>query len=134
MPNFSNISQVRLDSCDYRLVKVCKRAIEIIDFTVIYGFRGKKEQDEAFASGHSQKKWPSSLHNHSPSRAIDLTPYPIDWSDKPKAIARFYLLGGVMMSVSNELSIPIRAGWDWNKNFDPRDERFMDLGHYELIL
>lgn len=133
MPSYGTKSLALLDTVDYRLVKVCNRAIQIMDHTVITGFRSKVEQDKAFADGLSEKKWPFSMHNHSPSKAVDLAPYPIDWSDKPKAIARFYLLGGVMMAVSNELKIPIRCGWDWNKNFDPRDEQFMDLGHYELV-
>ncbi len=105
-----------------------------MDFSVITGFRTKEEQDKAFAEGNSEKIWPNSLHNRTPSLAVDLAPYPIDWTNRPTAIARFYLLGGVMMSVANELAIPIRAGWDWNKNFDPRDEKFFDLGHYELII
>jgi len=33
---------------------------------------------------------------------------------------------------AQQLGVKVRFGMDWNRNFDPRDESFLDLPHVEL--
>lgn len=132
MPKFGSASEVQLATVDQRLVRVCREAIKYLDFTVIEGHRGKEAQNRAFAKGASKLPWPKGNHNAFPSRAVDLAPFPVDWSEGQLPHARFALLAGVMLTVSRQLGIPIRWGVDWNRNWDPRDESFLDWGHFEL--
>jgi len=63
----------KLKSAHPHLVKFFWRVrLSFPDCHVAYAFRGKKEQDDAYASGKSALKWPNSKHNVTPSRAIDL--------------------------------------------------------------
>lgn len=128
MPKFSKISRQRLDQCDPRLVQICEAAIKRMDFAVLCGHRGQKEQDEAFKKGHSKLKWPASKHNKVPSLAVDLAPHPIDWND----IGRFIHLSEIVLDEAKKAGIKIRWGADWNRNGKWQDERFRDWPHYEI--
>ena len=132
MPRFSIHSKTQLATCDFRLVKVAERAIQIIDFKVLEGHRDKLAQDTAVANGFSKVRWPNGMHNKLPSLAMDLAPYPIDFSNRPKAVARFYLLAGVILAVADELKISLRWGGDWDGDWDLFDQNFNDLGHFEI--
>lgn len=48
----------------------------VSDLAVLCGYRGEKEQNEAFAKGASKLQWPHSKHNHLPAFAVDLAPLP----------------------------------------------------------
>lgn len=133
MPIFSKASKKQLETCDPRIQKICNEAIKIIDFTVVEGHRGKEAQNAAFAKGLSQVRFPYGNHNKSPSLAVDIAPYPIDWSNSQKAIERFVFLQGVIYATAKKLNIKIRQGLDWNMNLDMRDERFRDYPHFELV-
>lgn len=132
MPKFSQRSLDQLATCDERLQKIAHKAIEIIDFTVIEGHRGKEAQDAAFAKGMTQVHWPLGKHNSMPSMAMDIAPYPIDFSDKRGALERFVFLHGIIHAIAHDLGITIRHGIDWNMDNDMRDERFRDYPHIEL--
>ena len=86
MPNFSQISLQKLNTCHPDLIRLFEEVIKYYDCTVIYGYRGKEEQDAAYNSGHSQKPFPQSKHNKQPSLAVDVLPYPIDWKNKERII------------------------------------------------
>ena len=109
-----------------------REAIKYFDFTVVEGHRGKAAQDAAYAKGFSQVRWPNGNHNAKPSRAADIAPYPIDWSNKEAAHLRFAFLMGVVLVCAKQLGVKVRFGMDWNRNLDPRDESFLDLPHVEL--
>jgi peptidoglycan L-alanyl-D-glutamate endopeptidase CwlK len=80
------------------------------DITIICGFRGQKEQNEAFERGASKLQWPNSKHNQLPSRAVDAAPYPIDWTDT-KA---FGALRRYVLEVADRIGVRIRIiDWDW---------------------
>jgi peptidoglycan L-alanyl-D-glutamate endopeptidase CwlK len=132
MPVLSNKSKAERDSCDPRLIKLIDAAIKDVDFVVVEGHRNKERQDAAFAKGASKVRWPYGNHNKKPSKAFDFAPYPIDWSDKVKNLARFMFVAGVLHAHAKRLGIKIRFGWDWNRDLDPRNENFMDWGHVEL--
>lgn len=128
MPKFSDISRKRLDTCDPRLIKICEAAIQRMNFSVICGHRGQKEQDEAFRMGHSKLKWPASKHNKMPSLAVDLAPFPIDWND----IGRFIHLSEIILDEAKKAGVKVRWGADWNRNGKWQDEKFRDWPHFEI--
>lgn len=133
MPSFGERSNKALDSCDYRLKKIADRAILFFDFSVLEGHRNKQDQDKAFNTGKSKIRWPNGKHNKLPSQAFDLAPHPIDFSNRAKAIARFYLLAGIIMKTADEFGIKLRWGGDWDGDWDLFDQKFDDLGHFELV-
>jgi peptidoglycan L-alanyl-D-glutamate endopeptidase CwlK len=101
-----------------------------VAFRVICSYRGKIDQERAFASGVSKARWLQSPHNYKPSAAIDIAPGvkgPIDWRD----LRAFELIGWEFARQGKLLEIPIRLGQDWNGN-GKIDERFVDRPHIEL--
>lgn len=115
-----NKSIVKLSSCQPELRRLIKRVAEgvdrgdlrplVEDITVLCGFRDEKEQEAAFASGLSTKRWPDSKHNVLPSMAVDAVPYPVDWKDT-KA---FEALRAYTQGVAAGMGIPLRViSWDW---------------------
>lgn len=129
MPKFGNASQKRLYTCDQRLQELCNEAIKIIDFSVLCGYRDGAEQARLFSEGKTKLQYPMSKHNQSPSKAIDIAPYPIDWNDT----GRFKLLAGVMFGIAHNKGYKLRWGGDWDGDWDMKDQTFNDLPHFELI-
>lgn len=129
MPKFSARSKRRLATADPRLQQVFNQVVKWYDCTILCGHRGKQDQNEAFNKGRSKKKWPQSKHNQEPSIAVDVAPYPIDWSNHD----RFYLFAGFVLGVATQLGVPLRLGADWDGDGDPTDQRFLDLVHFELV-
>lgn len=128
MPSLSEKSRKILSTCDPRLQRICEIAIRIIDFSVLEGHRGIEDQERYFSEGKSKLHWPNSGHNTTPSIALDLVPFPINWQD----VNRFHLLAGVIFGVAISLNIKIRWGGDFNMNMNSSDEKFKDLPHFEL--
>ncbi len=129
MPVFSHKSRALLSGCDIRLQEICCRAIEVMDFAVITGHRTKAEQQKAVIEGKSKLKWPDGKHNTYPSLAVDIAPYPIDWHD----VDRFLILAGIMKAIAHMSGVKLRWGGDWDGDLELREERFRDLGHFEII-
>lgn len=100
-----------------------------MDFTILTGHRNKVDQDEAFATGRSQLRFPQSKHNKAPSWAVDIAPWPIDWNDRE----RFILLAGLVLGIGRMMGVNLRWGGDWNMNWSIKDESFFDLPHFELV-
>lgn len=132
MATFGSASETQLATVDDRLVRVCRAAILYYDFSVVEGHRDQAAQHADFVKGVSKLDWPNGRHNAVPSRAVDLAPFPIDWSESQLPHVRFGILAGVMKVCAQQLGTKIRWGADWNRNFDPRDETFLDWGHFEL--
>lgn len=129
MPTFSPSSEEKLNSCDPLLQSLFREVIKGYDCTIICGTRGEKEQNEAFENGYSKLKFPNSKHNHSPSLAVDVLPYPIDWNDTKK----HYHFAGYVKAVANRLNIKIRWGGDFNMDQNLSNDSFVDVPHYELV-
>lgn len=129
MPRFGNASRRNLQTCDVKLQRIFEEVVKHLDCTVLCGHRGQKEQDEAYKSGRSKVKWPDGKHNSNPSRAVDVAPYPIDWSDT----ARFYYFAGYVMNEARNQGIKLRFGGDWDSDTEVSDESFRDLVHFELM-
>lgn len=140
MPEFSDKSKARLATCDPRLQAVFNRVIQNFDCTILCGYRGQKEQDEAYAKGYSKLKYPNGKHNKTPSMAVDAMPCPVVWPDEAPAgqerlmaYKRAYLFAGYVLGTAKQMGIELRWGGDWNRNLDLRDENGLsDVPHYEL--
>lgn len=133
MPRFSKASEAQLATLHPDLRRVLREAIRFIDFTIVEGHRGKAAQDAAYAKGNSQVKWPKGNHNSFPSRAVDVTPYPVDWSDTAAQAERLCYLAGHIRGIAFTLGVRLRWGGDWDQDDDTRNERFRDRYHLELV-
>jgi len=126
---YNNRSEQRLLTCDPRLIDVFSEVVTIIDNSVICGHRNAVDQNSAFESNNSKVQWPNSKHNETPSKGIDVAPYPTMWDDE----RMFFKLAGVVMAVAKRRNIKIRWGGDWDSDGDSSDQTFMDLAHFEVV-
>lgn len=124
------VSTRRLETCHpalQRLIREVDRRLSkhrYLELAVVCGHRGQVEQEQAFRDGNSDKHWPDSRHNTTPSTAVDIAPYPIVWEDREL----FMLLIGYVLAVSEDLGIEIEVGALWHK----RDRPHIQLSAYEL--
>jgi peptidoglycan L-alanyl-D-glutamate endopeptidase CwlK len=147
MPQFGTASLDRLAQADPRIQELFKEVVKYADCTVLCSFRGKQEQDAAFAAGNSKLRFPQSKHNSMPSQAVDVMPWHTDkphvrWPDlsgfTPKQMAQIYNyasiahFAGITRGIALERGIPIRWGGDFNRNYLMEDKDSWDLPHYQL--
>lgn len=128
MPSFGAESLRHLATLDPKLQRLLNEAIKYVDFTITCGFRNQEDQHKAFLAGNSKLDWPDGQHNKSPSRAVDVAPYPIDWNDAEA----FTLLSGIILGISYTMGIPIRIGIDWDSDLVVKEHSFKDRPHIEL--
>lgn len=128
MPRFGKKSLSILSTCSPPLQEIAKEAIEVVDFSVIWGHRVKVDQDKFVRDGFSDTPWPTSKHNSWPSRAFDIVPWPIDWEDRE----RFFYLAGVVLTIARNKEISLRWGGAWKGSFNKPGQRD-DLAHFELL-
>lgn len=134
MPTFSESSQKKLIECHPDLQLIFNAVIEYMDCIVLVGHRNREDQERAVAEGKSQLHFPLSAHNKTPSNAIDVAPYPIDWKDTDK----FYFFGGFVLGTASRLksqgkiTTSIIWGGDWNGDGDLHNQKLFDLVHFEI--
>ena len=128
MPKFGKTSNRRLESCEKDLQDLFNEVVKYFDCSVLVGYRGRNEQDNAYESGHSKVKWPNGKHNKKPSFAVDVAPYPVDWEDRE----RFIYFGGFVKGCAFRMGISLRWGGDWDNDTQLSDNNFDDLVHFEL--
>lgn len=135
---FSPKSEAILRDVHPDLVRVVRRALGygILDFTVVCGYRSLADQQAAYDAGNSKisGKGKPGKHNVKPARAVDLAPFPINWTDAK----RFGILMGVMCTAAAEEFGPgwkkkFRAGGNWDGDNDFHDNTPEDPGHFELM-
>jgi hypothetical protein len=153
MPAFGAGSKRKLNTCDIDVRIVCNKTIKIIDFSIITGHRTKKDQDALYPT-YTKLKWPNGKHNTFPSRAVDVAPYiqpygtifggteqilkMMELRQVSKAEAQNFVLKsyarliGHIEAIAAIEGIDIRVGIDWDGDFDMLDQKFHDLGHWEL--
>jgi len=120
MYSFGARSERQLSTCDMRIVRVLREAIKEYDFSVLKGERNKEEQNKAYFNGASKLMYPESKHNKSPSQAVDIVPYPVDWDN----LQRFHELADVIKKVCIRLDEEdLHWGYDLWK---------WDMPHWEL--
>lgn len=151
---FGRRSEERLARLHPDLVAILRDAIKVTDLAILTTARGPIEQNEAFASGASLKRWPFSRHNApivDPDRpraewredptgiveAVDVAPwFPAVPHIRWEARESFAYLAGVISGIALMRGIPITYGHDWNRNgVLDREEparTLQDLGHFEL--
>lgn len=134
MPQFGTRSTSNLNEAHPDLQTVFNEVIKHFDCTVIEGFRGEAEQNEAYRTGKSKAKFGQSKHNKTPSLAVDVCPYPINWSDlnRMRYFAGYVVGIAAMMKGKGIIDHNIRWGGDWDKDTEVKDNRFQDLPHFEI--
>jgi len=128
MPRFGSRSINRIKTCDQRLQELFYEVVKHFDCTIIEGHRGEERQNKAYNDGKSKVKYPNGKHNQFPSVAVDVAPYPIDWSDRD----RFHYFGGFVLGVAKQKGLNIRWGGDWSMDTQTKDNKFDDLVHFEI--
>jgi peptidoglycan L-alanyl-D-glutamate endopeptidase CwlK len=128
MPKFGKTSREKLSTCHEDLQKVFNEVIKHVDCSVIEGHRNSARQNLLYAEGKTKVQYPNGRHNASPSRAADVVPYPVDWSDRE----RFHLFAGFVIGIAQSMGVKLRWGGDWNMNFEVDDNKFDDFPHFEL--
>ena len=132
-------SVARLEGVHPDLVRVVRRAIlkTSQDFLVLEGVRTPARQRELYAQGRTKPgpkvTWTlNSNHFVDPEtgfgHAVDLCPYPVDWSDT----AKFDKISEAMFAAARDLGIAIRWGADWDRDGKPRERGESDSPHFEL--
>lgn len=122
----NSTSLKKLETCHKDIQRLAKAVDEVLPIQCICGERNEYEQNKAFNTGASKKKYPQSKHNKRPSLAGDFIPDPdrnpatLDWGD----IKSFELMCLTFEQKADELGIKIRLG---------RDFSFKDYPHCELV-
>lgn len=126
MPKFGEKSKAALATAHPLLQRLMNAAIADVDFSVLCGHRTEEEQNAAYAGGKSKLKWPRSKHNRVPSLAVDIVPYPVDWTN----IQAFRALAVTIRGHWEEIPPRERAGWwlEWGGDWTS----FKDYPHWEL--
>lgn len=113
----------KLKTCRDELILLISTAIieSPIDFSVVCGKRGEKEQNEAFNNGYSTLKYPQSKHNNNPSKAVDIIPFLNKYNATEK---EWEVLTNHIKLTAKKLNIKINCGIDWKS--------FKDKTHIEI--
>lgn len=135
MAKFGQKSLDKLATCHADIQKVMHEAIKYYDFTVLYGHRTSEEQMELFKVGRAKEngqwvvvgktvtnldgKSKLSKHNYSPSKAIDIAPYPIDWNN----IEEFKKMAQIVKNAAITVGVHLVWGGDW---------KMRDYPHFEV--
>ena len=129
MSSFGKKSKENLSTCHSDLQKVFYEVVKTFDCSVLEGHRDERRQNKLFEEGKTKVKYPKGRHNSSPSRAVDVTPYPVDWDDRERQT----LFAGFVIGIARSMDIRLRWGGDWYQDFQVSDNRFDDFPHFELI-
>ena len=129
MYKYSKSSELQLASCHIDLQLIFRSILHSIDHTIIEGYRDQVTQEQYFKEGKSKVHYPDGKHNKTPSMAVDVAPYPVNWNN----LNRFYFFGGYVKKTAEILGIKIRWGGDWDSDTLTDDQKFNDLPHFELI-
>lgn len=137
---FGRRSLEALHTCHPLLQEILKEAIlrSEMDFSVLEGYRNQEDQDRAVRNGFSKVSYPDSMHNKTDldgtprSLAVDVAPYPIDWSNT----IEFRWLAGFIMGIGCRYLEPkgyrLRWGGSWKSDGNHSTKGFVDLPHLEL--
>lgn len=138
-------SRARLETVRPELRETAELALswQIYDFTIVWGWRSEEQQEQAFRSGASKKRWPDSNHNTMTddgmpcSDALDFAPWVwlpgggmgIPWHDTHA----FAMVGGLILAAGAQLGYRLRYGGDWDGDGNTTDQLLMDWGHVEIL-
>ncbi len=128
MFRYSESSQRKIVTCAVDLHHLFYAVLKHFDHTIVWGHRSKEQQNTLYDGGFSKLRFPMSEHNAWPSRAVDAVPYPGGYSN-PQEMRYF---AGFVMGMAASMDIRLRWGGDWDMDTDLDDQKFNDLGHFEL--
>ena len=127
MPIFGAASLRKLATLHPDLQRVLRAAIVAgPDFTIVSAKRSPEEQERLVEGGFSRTL--QSKHLRTPSEAVDVAPWPVDWGDAQ----RFQVLAGYIMGVASQLNVRLTWGGDWSRDWNYTDQDFNDWGHFEI--
>ena len=109
MPKFSKSSRRRLNSAHIDFKILFNAVIKRIDCKVICSYRNENAQNRAYNEGNSPFRFPDSKHNQKPSLAVDVVPWPLDWTN----IDSFIELGRIVKEEAEKYKIDVDWGGDW---------------------
>ena len=150
MPKFSWRSKQKLATCHPDIQRVFDKVVQTVDCAILEGHRHEERQLELFLAKKTKVKWPQSRHNRKPSGAVDVVPWPIDWSFEGElveaalagdrkalmrvmhSIQRWAMFIGYVLGVADEMGIKLVSGADWDRDFDLADQNFDDWPHFQL--
>tara|TARA_R110000824_G_scaffold319138_2_gene506244 strand:- start:418 stop:816 length:399 start_codon:yes stop_codon:yes gene_type:complete len=130
MPRLGKRSKKRLEGVDSRLIALLERVCKYFDITVIEGKRSQERQDLLVEQGKSKTKF----GKHVQGKAVDISPYPIDWNARDD----YHYLGGFVLGIATQMGLNIRWGGDWSDSSlsenqrTTKDNSFDDLVHFEI--
>ena len=130
MPQFGSTSRTRLETCHQDLQTIFNYVIKSFDCTIICGYRDKKAQNKAYDDGFSKVRFPNSKHNLSPSIAVDVIPWPIEWENTK----RMKYFAGYVMGIAKVLGYELVSGLDWDNDTILKDHTFKDHPHFQLVI
>lgn len=126
MPSFSSKSKAKLDTCHPDLIRLFEEVVKRRDCTILEGHRTLERQKELFNADPPRTKTMNSKHLTSPSIAVDVMPYPIDWEDKDEQ----YKFASLVFDTAMRMGIRVRwGGWFRAKG----NKIFYDSPHWELL-
>jgi hypothetical protein len=133
MPRYSKRSKERLSTCDQRLQDVFSEVIKHVDCSILEGHRSKERQNKLYDEKRTKVKYPDGRHNSNPSKAVDVTPYPVDWEDRERQT----LFAGFVIGIGRGMGHNIRWGGNWdmyeeNGRWEVEDNKFDDFPHFEI--
>lgn len=135
----NNGSKKRLNTCHVDLITVFTEVSKEENIQIIEGHRTLERQKELIAQKKSSLKNPENgKHIKFPSHAVDAAPLinkKIEWNNSKCFIdfAKKVLEISDRLYKEKKISHKIRWGGDWNMNGDWKDEKFLDLVHFELV-
>jgi peptidoglycan L-alanyl-D-glutamate endopeptidase CwlK len=152
MPTFSTRSTEKLQTCHQDLQTIFNYVIKHFDCTVIHGERTPELQFELYKKGRKQvgEAWviedrskvvtykdghiKKSKHNTSPSIAVDVMPYPIEWKNLDRARYFAGYVKGVarMLKEYGAIEHEIIWGNDWDNDTILKDQDFADIPHFQI--
>lgn len=134
MPAFSTISKQRLATCHQDLQTIFNYVIRDFDCSIICGQRGEYEQNKAYDDGFSKVRFPKSKHNFSPSMAVDVVPWPIEWDNlnRMKYFAGYVMGIAKMLKGYGNIKYDLITGLDWDNDTILKDTTFLDHPHFQL--
>ena len=131
MARYGKASMHNLDGVHPLLVDWSLELVGIMDNTVVSGVRDMTTQRKYVQMGVSKTMDSEHLIQLDGfGHALDLCPYPVDWSDH----RRFYILAGIGLGLAAKMNLPIRWGGRWNVDDDQfKVPSFNDMGHFEIL-
>lgn len=125
---YGKTSLERLETVDRRHQIAAMKVADKYDTSIIEGHRSVERQLELYEQRPRVTHVKFGKHNVKPSMAIDMAPYPIDWSDEEQMVEFGYFVLGVYHGIG----VPCRWGGDFDRDMEWRDSTFFDLVHFEI--